>query len=176
MAFCSNCGTQIADGSTTCAACASRIPAAPAAAVGNVGGMADNVAGMLAYFTIIPAIIFLVLEPYNKSRFVRFHAWQCLFFAIAWTVLWIAQHCCPYSYPGLAYDPDLASGRARRSGRLDHSCDQGERRTDVQVAGDRRSGGKASQRDVDFVTLASSSACAHELAGPSFVLLRVLCG
>ncbi len=89
MAFCSNCGTQIADGSTTCAACASRIPAAPAAAVGNVGGMADNVAGMLAYFTIIPAIIFLVLEPYNKSRFVRFHAWQCLFFAIAWTVLWI---------------------------------------------------------------------------------------
>ena len=52
--------------------------------------MADNVAGMLAYVTIIPAIIFLVIEPYNKSRFVRFHAFQCLFFAIAWTVLWIA--------------------------------------------------------------------------------------
>ena len=52
--------------------------------------MADNVAGMLAYVTIIPAIIFLVMEPYNKSRFVRFHAFQCLFFAVAWTVLWIA--------------------------------------------------------------------------------------
>ncbi|HEX8811516.1 MAG TPA: DUF4870 domain-containing protein [Terracidiphilus sp.] len=51
--------------------------------------MTDNVAGMLAYFTIIPAILFLVLEPYNKSRFVRFHAFQCLFFAVAWTALWI---------------------------------------------------------------------------------------
>jgi len=52
--------------------------------------MSDNVAGMLAYVTIIPAIIFLVMEPYNKSRFIRFHAFQCLFFAVAWTVLWIA--------------------------------------------------------------------------------------
>ena len=52
--------------------------------------MADNVAGMLAYVTIIPAIIFLVIEPFNKNRFVRFHAFQCLFFAVAWTVLWIA--------------------------------------------------------------------------------------
>ncbi len=52
--------------------------------------MADNVAGMLAYVTIIPAIIFLVVEPFNKNRFVRFHAFQCLFFAVAWTVLWIA--------------------------------------------------------------------------------------
>jgi len=87
MAFCSSCGTQIPDGSSQCAACASRIaPAAPAA----TGGMSDNVAGMLAYVTIIPAIVFLVMEPYNKNRFVRFHAFQCIFFAIAWTVLWIA--------------------------------------------------------------------------------------
>jgi uncharacterized membrane protein len=59
-------------------------PAAPAAA-----GLTDNVAGALAYVTIIPAIVFLVLEPFNKKRFVRFHAFQCIFFAIAWTVLWI---------------------------------------------------------------------------------------
>jgi len=52
-------------------------------------GLADNVAGMLAYFTIIPAIIFLVIEPYNHSRFVRFHAWQCIFFNVAWWVVWI---------------------------------------------------------------------------------------
>ncbi len=45
---------------------------------------------MLAYFTIIPAILFLVLEPYNRSRFIRFHAFQCIFFAVAWTALWIA--------------------------------------------------------------------------------------
>lgn len=90
MAFCNMCGAQIADGATTCAVCAGRAAAAPAPAVASAGGMTDNVAGMLAYFTIIPAIVFLVIEPYNRSRFVRFHAFQCLFFAVAWTALWIA--------------------------------------------------------------------------------------
>ncbi|HTW57642.1 MAG TPA: DUF4870 domain-containing protein [Terriglobales bacterium] len=90
MAFCSTCGAQIADGTTTCAACAGRGPVAAVAVPASTGGMADNVAGMLAYITIIPAIIFLVVEPYNKSRFVRFHAWQNIFFHAAWIVLWIA--------------------------------------------------------------------------------------
>jgi uncharacterized membrane protein len=48
------------------------------AARGSVGAMPENIAGALAYFTIIPAIVFLVLEPYNKNRFVRFHSIQCL--------------------------------------------------------------------------------------------------
>jgi uncharacterized membrane protein len=86
MAFCSMCGAQIADGTTVCAACSSRAAVAPTA---SASGLADNVAGMLAYFTIIPAIIFLVLEPYNQSRFVRFHAWQCVFFNVAWWILWV---------------------------------------------------------------------------------------
>lgn len=38
-------------------------------------------AGALAYLTIIPAIVFLVAEPYKRDRFVRFHAFQCLFLA-----------------------------------------------------------------------------------------------
>ena len=88
MAFCNMCGAQIADGSTTCAACAGRVPAAPAATA-STAGMADNVAGMLAYVTIIPAIIFLVMEPYNKSRFVRFHAWQNIFLHVAVIAIWI---------------------------------------------------------------------------------------
>ena len=91
MAFCNMCGAQIADGTTTCAACASRIPA-PAtgpATTATAQGMTDNVAGMLAYITIIPAIVFLVVEPYNKSRFIRFHSFQCLFFAAALLILHI---------------------------------------------------------------------------------------
>lgn len=44
---------------------------------------------MLAYITIIPAIVFLVIEPYNKNRFIRFHAFQSIFFNVAWIVLWI---------------------------------------------------------------------------------------
>ena len=89
MAFCTVCGAQSPDGSTICPACSrSAAPAArPAAA--TAGGLTDNVAGMLAYVTIIPAIVFLVMEPYNRSRFIRFHAFQCIFFAVAWTVLWI---------------------------------------------------------------------------------------
>ena len=89
MAFCNMCGAQIADGTTTCAACASRTPAAPASTAAQGAGMADNVAGMLAYITIIPAIIFLVMEPYNRNRFIRFHSFQCLFFAAALIVLHI---------------------------------------------------------------------------------------
>jgi uncharacterized membrane protein len=43
-------------------------PAAP--------GLSDNAAGALAYVTIIPAIIFLVLAPYNQKPFIKFHAIQ----------------------------------------------------------------------------------------------------
>src|SRR5580658_7359971 len=52
-------------------------------------GLSDNGAGALAYITIIPAILFLVMPPYNKSSYVRFHAWQCIFLTIAWIVLFI---------------------------------------------------------------------------------------
>ena len=93
MAFCSGCGAQIADGTTMCAACSSRAATAggPVVATASTGsGMADNVAGMLAYITIIPAILFLVIEPYNKNRFVKFHAWQNIFLHGAAIVLWIA--------------------------------------------------------------------------------------
>jgi uncharacterized membrane protein len=86
VAFCPTCGTQIPDG-TACPKCAggqSVSPVTPPAA-----GLTDNVAGALAYLTIIPAIVFLVIEPFNKKRFVRFHAFQCIFFWVAWTVLWI---------------------------------------------------------------------------------------
>jgi uncharacterized membrane protein len=46
-------------------------------------GLSDNAAGALAYVTIIPAIIFLLVEPYNKNSFVKFHAWQSIFLGIA---------------------------------------------------------------------------------------------
>src|SRR4051794_31458654 len=78
--FCSGCGAQMADGATVCAGCgrsqataSSATAAAPASS-----GLNDNVAGLLAYLAL-PAIIFLVLEPFNKNKFVRFHAFQGLF-------------------------------------------------------------------------------------------------
>ncbi len=47
-------------------------------------GLSDTAAGTIAYITIIPAIIFLVLEPYNRRPFVRFHAFQSLALGVVW--------------------------------------------------------------------------------------------
>ena len=47
----------------------------------QVGGLDVNVAAALSYFPII-AIVWLVLEPYNKNRFIRFHAIQAIGLAV----------------------------------------------------------------------------------------------
>jgi uncharacterized membrane protein len=52
-------------------------------------GLSDNGAGALAYFTIIPAIIFLVMPPYNQSPVVRFHSWQSIFLNVFSIVMYI---------------------------------------------------------------------------------------
>ena len=86
MAFCPTCGTQIADGAA-CPKCAGGAAQSAAVVVPAAAGLTDNVAGALAYVTIIPAIIFLVLEPFNKKRFIRFHSFQCIFYSVAWMVI-----------------------------------------------------------------------------------------
>lgn len=53
----------------------------------NPSGLSDNAAGGLAYITLIPAIVFLIIEPFKKSSYVRFHAWQSIFFFVAWAVI-----------------------------------------------------------------------------------------
>lgn len=94
MAFCAKCGAAMNEGVTFCGSCGTPVGAAagatPAAGTSASGGLAPNVAGALAYFTIIPAIIFLVAEPYNRDRFIKFHAFQCLFLAAATFVLFFA--------------------------------------------------------------------------------------
>lgn len=43
----------------------------------------ENLAAALAYFTFIPAIVFLRLKPFNRNRLVRFHSWQSILLAIS---------------------------------------------------------------------------------------------
>ena len=97
MANCAKCGAALAPGATFCGSCGSQVSAA-AAPAGTVAGtpapaassgLSQNVAGMLAYLFIIGPILMMVLEPYSKDKFVRFHAFQSLFFDIGCTVLWI---------------------------------------------------------------------------------------
>ena len=55
----------------------------------NASGLSDNADGGLSYVTIIPAIVFLIVEPFKKSSYVRFHAWQSIFFYVAWALVHI---------------------------------------------------------------------------------------
>jgi uncharacterized membrane protein len=50
----------------------------------------DNLIGAAAYLTFIPALILLLVEPYNKNRFIRFHPFQSIFLTLAAIVAWIA--------------------------------------------------------------------------------------
>jgi uncharacterized membrane protein len=61
----------------------SNSPQYPPAAQPAQSGLSDNAAGALAYVTIIPAIVFLIVEPYNRNSYIRFHSWQSIFLGIA---------------------------------------------------------------------------------------------
>jgi uncharacterized membrane protein len=45
---------------------------------GKVGALTEPIAGALAYCTFVPAVIFLLVDPYRSNRFVRFHSFQCI--------------------------------------------------------------------------------------------------
>ncbi len=94
-AFCNQCGAPL--GSSMAGA----VPAGAGAGappppmyglqpVASGSGLSENAAAAIAYITIIPAIIFLVLEPYNRMPLVRFHAWQSIALGVAAFVLQIA--------------------------------------------------------------------------------------
>lgn len=102
MAFCSKCGAQLQEGASFCPACGTAGPGQKVAQSPAATGIADNVAAALSYIWII-AIIFLLIEPYNKNRFVRFHAFQSLFYAAACFVLWIFIHMVGSVTGGLAW-------------------------------------------------------------------------
>jgi uncharacterized membrane protein len=112
--FCTNCGSGLIEGAKFCNKCGATIhqtgqpqgappftppqpqaseyqPAsqppiyqAPSAGV----DLQPNIAGALCYVLgFITGIIFLALTPHNRDRFVRFHAFQAIFFSVAWFVI-----------------------------------------------------------------------------------------
>jgi len=91
MAFCANCGAQ-GEG-RFCPKCGSPLAAnggttPPPATPVQSAGMTDNLAAALCYLlTILTGILFLVLEPYNKNKTIRFHAFQAIFLGVAFFVI-----------------------------------------------------------------------------------------
>jgi uncharacterized membrane protein len=46
----------------------------------------DNLIAASAYMTFIPAVVFVLIEPFKRNRFVRFHSFQSIFLAVATVV------------------------------------------------------------------------------------------
>ncbi len=98
MPFCASCGAEVQG--SFCPSCGKPVAAAPGAAPGAVpagvpppaasAGLQENMANALCYLLgLITGVLFLVLEPYNRNRNVRFHAFQSIFLHVGVIALWI---------------------------------------------------------------------------------------
>ena len=182
VAFCSKCGNEVTAGAGFCPKCGQQVsapgttqpaaqprapgttqPAAqpgasgtpqPTAQAGAGGGqMSNNVAGLLCYVLIpITGILFLVLEPYNRDPFVRFHAFQSIFFLAATIVLiiadWSAERCVVRNSRfgvGSGVGPVLGSSVGAH-GPLGGVDGPGLSKQEVEASRDRRPSRKASLR------------------------------
>ncbi|HWW23165.1 MAG TPA: hypothetical protein VNY78_04640 [Edaphobacter sp.] len=54
-----------------------RTPSSPPTPAAS-SGISDNLAAALAYMTVFPAIVFLIIKPYNRMPLVRFHSIQSI--------------------------------------------------------------------------------------------------
>ncbi|MBK9168779.1 MAG: hypothetical protein IPM24_15100 [Bryobacterales bacterium] len=90
MPFCQSCGAQVEG--RFCGSCGASVGSSdapvPAASPGaphgaTAAGMTDNVASALCYVLgLLTGILFLVLEPYNRNKTIRFHAFQSIFLSV----------------------------------------------------------------------------------------------
>lgn len=81
MPYCSACGSAIADNASFCPKCGRSVAQATgtgaAAVPAATSGLQENIAGALAYL-VVTAVIFLVIDTYNRNRFIRFHSFQAI--------------------------------------------------------------------------------------------------
>lgn len=67
---------------------AASLPSPPLPQQSGTGELTPNMAGMLCYpLSFVTGILFLVLSPYHRDPFVRFHAYQSIFFFVALVLL-----------------------------------------------------------------------------------------
>src|ERR1700758_2875998 len=84
--LCAACGASLPGIGSFCPACGTPVDE-PKPVLGKTGGIPDRVAGALGYVFVVPAIFFLLRDPFKKNRFIRFHAWQSILVAAVTAVL-----------------------------------------------------------------------------------------
>ena len=83
--ICAHCSAEMPDISGYCPACGEPVHAD--AEGFRPARVSDALLAALAYFAVIPAIVLLLVPATRRSPFIRFHAWQGIFFAVAAIVL-----------------------------------------------------------------------------------------
>lgn len=87
MPTCSSCGAETDPAAKFCLRCGQATSSTArksktSAEHATITAQNDRFAGALAYLVIFAAA-FLILEPYNRNRFVRFHSFQALLMTAA---------------------------------------------------------------------------------------------
>jgi uncharacterized membrane protein len=98
VAFCPGCGRRMwVPGQDAKRPAASRpvirtpaVPPVTVTAASVPSQFKDNLVAALAYITFIPAVVFVLIEPFKRNRFIRFHSFQSIFLTVATMVIAIA--------------------------------------------------------------------------------------
>ena len=90
--ICSHCAAVMPDISAYCPTCGRSVAEGPELPTGSdaiavAADLREAILGALAYFTILPAIIFLAVPAFRAKPFLRFHAWQSILFACASAII-----------------------------------------------------------------------------------------
>jgi uncharacterized membrane protein len=88
--ICSYCSASMPEISGFCPACGRAVTGAsePEPEIARVEPLSrDAFLGAVSYFTILPAIVFLAAPPIRHKRYVRFHSWQSILFAVSAVII-----------------------------------------------------------------------------------------
>jgi uncharacterized membrane protein len=77
---CPQCGATMPDEAAFCPGCGCRMMVVAPIVSGSLN---DNLLAALAYITFVPAIFFLLREPFKSNPFIRFHAMQSVFLSVS---------------------------------------------------------------------------------------------
>jgi len=100
---CSVCAAQMPDSAAFCPGCGRSMRIELSARQKPVS-LRDNFLGALAYVSFVPAVVFLLIDRYRRSPFVRFHSIQCL---LLWLVCIVLAVVVRVVFLGLLFIPKV---------------------------------------------------------------------